>query len=101
MIGGLIAALIVLPVPGKTFFNKLSRLPNNIKDLIDDSLDILDSLSRLLQTVGGELGHRTIRTAKTAIKKSNELKDKLITEELIEEELEKEAARKNGEDLNG
>jgi gas vesicle protein len=47
IVGGFAAALLVLPLPGRTFFNKMSRLPNSIKNLIDDSFSLGISLIKI------------------------------------------------------
>lgn len=44
---GFMAALVVLPLPGTTFFNKMYRLPNNVKNFIDDAIEFFSSVLRL------------------------------------------------------
>jgi hypothetical protein len=44
---GFATAIFVLPIPGRTFFNKMSKLPVKLKDLIDNSIEIFVSLSKL------------------------------------------------------
>lgn len=46
-IAGVAAAIFILPIPGKTFFNKMARLPKGSKDLIDDTIDLSISFFKL------------------------------------------------------
>lgn len=55
---GFALALAVLPLPGKTFFNKMSKLPPTAKDLIDNSINLGISAFRLASTAGKEFNHR-------------------------------------------
>lgn len=96
------AALAVLPVPGKTFFNKLSKLPKNVRALIDDSLELCESVSKVFFILTEELGRSIFKAAKTAKLKSEMLKEQLATQEIIQEELEREANEKKiKEEMNG
>jgi hypothetical protein len=37
---GFAAAVAMLPLPGKTFFNRMSKLPPKARDLIDNTIDV-------------------------------------------------------------
>ncbi len=67
-IAGLVSAIFVLPIPGKTFFNKMSRLPTGVKTLIDDSIDLGISFWKLIIGLSEDFGIRlreSLETAKT------------------------------------
>ncbi|MBT6844009.1 MAG: hypothetical protein HOA17_09515 [Candidatus Melainabacteria bacterium] len=55
---GFALALAVLPIPGKTFFNRMSKLPPSAKDLIDNSISLGISFFRVAFTAGKEFNHR-------------------------------------------
>lgn len=86
---GFVAAIFVLPIPGKTFFNKMSKLPNSAKDLIDDGLDLAVSLSKILLGVYQELKIRLAEALEVAHDRTEsmrrELESKSIVEELVED----------------
>lgn len=44
---GVVTALNILPIPGNTIFNKMSRLPNGLKSLIDDAIEVWGSFFNL------------------------------------------------------
>jgi hypothetical protein len=44
---GFLTALLILPFPGKTFFNKMYKLPNKVKIFIDDVIALFNSLLRI------------------------------------------------------
>lgn len=52
---GLITALNILPIPGNTIFNKMSRLPNGLKSLIDDAIELWGSFFNLSFAVSKDL----------------------------------------------
>lgn len=67
---GFAAAIMFLPLPGKTFFNRMSRLPNGIKLLIDNSIDLSLACLRLGLTVYKETNikiNQSIDHTKTSI----------------------------------
>jgi len=86
---GLIGFLMFAPIPGKTFFNRLSRLPKNVRDLIDDVLEIFSLLSKLFHIAGDEFGERAIRALKVAKLKIDEHNESSLKDDLIKEELER------------
>ncbi len=89
IVRGFVAAIFVLPIPGKTFFNKMSKLPNSAKDLIDDGLDLAVSLSKILLGVYQELKIRLAEALEVAHDRTEsmrrELESKSIVEELVED----------------
>lgn len=99
----MVTAVLVLPIPGKTFFNRVSKLPDNLKHLIDDVLDIMDATFKLFNIVGDEVIHRLLRKYKSMHRKNIEIRDRIVTEELIKEELDREAKGlvEDNRDLNG
>ncbi len=58
IISGFMLALVVVPLPGKTFFNRMSKLPTSAKDLIDNSIGLGVSLGRMVFTLSKELNHK-------------------------------------------
>lgn len=76
IISGFMFALFVFPLPGKTFFNKMSKLPNSTKNLIDDSISLATAFFRLMFTSYKEGSQRLKETAATIENKLHELKEK-------------------------
>ena len=58
LVSGFMLALVVLPLPGKTFFNRMSKLPPSAKDLIDNSIGLGVAASRLVFSLSKELKHK-------------------------------------------
>ena len=58
MISGFIAALVILPLPGKTFFNRMSNLPPSAKALIDNSIELGVAVGRLAFNVSRDLNQK-------------------------------------------
>lgn len=56
---GFAAAIATLPLPGKTFFNRMSKLPPKARDLIDNGIDLGIAFFRLASTSFKEFAHRT------------------------------------------
>lgn len=59
IVSGFSAALFVLPLPGKTFFNKMSRLNPQAKNLIDDSIDLISAIFKVSLTLSKEIAYRS------------------------------------------
>ena len=78
---GLVGFIMFAPIPGKTFFNKLSRLPKNVRNLIDDVLEIFGLATKLCHIMGDEFGERAIRALKVAKLKIDEHKQGSSLEE--------------------
>ncbi len=55
---GFLAALAVLPVPGKTYFNKMSKLPLSIRNLIDDTISLSINITKFLLSLFRESRQR-------------------------------------------
>lgn len=58
LVSGFMVALAVLPLPGKTFFNRMSQLPPSAKALIDNSIELGVSIGRLVFNLSRELDQR-------------------------------------------
>lgn len=97
IISGFMLALVVVPLPGKTFFNRMSKLPASAKDLIDNSIGLSVSLGRLVFTLSKELNHKLTEGYKTAKSKLNQIQDKLKQER---EEAKNPRKKINPEDLS-
>lgn len=76
IIGGFLCALFIFPLPGKTFFNKMSKLPESSKNLIDDSISLGTAFFRLMFTSYKEGSQRLKETAAKIENKLHELKEK-------------------------
>ncbi|MDD9899072.1 MAG: hypothetical protein OXU45_08765 [Candidatus Melainabacteria bacterium] len=87
---GFTLALVVLPIPGKTFFNRMSKLPPSAKDLIDHSISVGISFFRLAFVAGKEFNHRFSDIMRDTKAKIDELNDK------YSDELNKFKAKRNG-----
>lgn len=80
IISGFMLALVVVPLPGKTFFNRMSKLPTSVKDLIDNSIGLGASLSRLVFTLFKELNHKVHEVTTIAKSKFTQIQEKLNKE---------------------
>jgi hypothetical protein len=58
LVSGFMVALVVLPLPGKTFFNRMSQLPPSAKDLIDNTIGIGVAIGRLVFNLSKELNQK-------------------------------------------
>ncbi len=76
-IAGLVTAIFVLPIPGKTFFNKMSRLPTGVKTLIDDGIELGVAFWRLLIGVSDDIGFRLRQSLESAKAKTEEVSRRL------------------------
>lgn len=81
---GFIAAVFVLPIPSKTFFNKMSKLPKEAKDLVDDTLDLNEACTNLAFSVAEALSYRMRRASKAIQDKAVALKDQTQKEKMAE-----------------
>jgi hypothetical protein len=63
---GFAMAIAYLPIPGKTFYNKMSRLPEGIQNIIDDSIDIGTSFGKIFMSFTEELRFRFVESTKVA-----------------------------------
>lgn len=84
---GFIAAIFVLPIPGKTFFNRVARLPKGAQDLIDDSIDLSVSFVRLATVFLEDVNLKLSEFTKTARNKANEIREGLETSQKIAHEI--------------
>lgn len=87
---GFTLALVVLPIPGKTFFNRMSKLPTTAQDLIDNSINLGISFFRVVFAAGKEINHHFNNIMDKTKVKIDELNAKYL------EELSKLQAKKNG-----
>ena len=63
---GFAAAVMILPIPGKTFFNKLSQLPLNAQSLVDDSLNLSQSFLKLCKSALEEVKFKFVESSQVA-----------------------------------
>lgn len=73
---GFIAAIFILPVQGKTFFNKMSQLPKSSQDLIDDCVNLSVSLSKIAIGFVEDLKFRVAESSKVAEKAMEAVREK-------------------------
>lgn len=57
IVTGFVAALIAIPLPGKTFFNRMSKLPVGARDLVDNSIDLSLAILRVVSNSVKEIAH--------------------------------------------
>ncbi len=88
-IAGLVAAIFVLPIPGKTFFNKMSRLPTGVKSLIDDSMDLGISFWKLIIGFSDDVGIRLRESLASAKNKTDSMREQLEANRRREEQAKK------------
>ncbi len=77
IISGIVTAIFVLPIPGKTFFNKMSRLPTGVKSLIDDSIDLGVSFWKLVIGLTDDLGIRLRESLESVKNKTEQMREQL------------------------
>jgi|GEM_PF-2733471 len=77
IVSGLVTAIFVLPIPGKTFFNKMSRLPTGVKTLIDDSIDLGISFWKLIIGLSDDMGIRLRESLESAKTKTEQMREQL------------------------
>ncbi len=97
IISGLVAAIFVLPIPGKTFFNKMSRLPTGVKSLIDDSMDLGISFWKLIIGLSDDLGIRLRESLEGAKNKTDQMREQLEANRKREQHLKDIANSDEGE----
>lgn len=76
IIAGFITAILVLPVQGKTFFNKMSQLPKPTQDLIDECINLTVSLSKIAIGFVEDLKYRVAESSKVAEKAMQAIREK-------------------------
>lgn len=89
---GFAAAIATLPLPGKTFFNRMSKLPPKARDLIDNGIDLGISFFRLATTSFREFSHRATAALEETRIKVQEIKERY-------QESKEETANFNMDDL--
>ncbi len=97
IISGLVAAIFVLPIPGKTFFNKMSRLPTGVKTLIDDSMDLGISFWKLVIGLSEDFGIRLRESLESAKSKTEKMREQLEANRKRERHIKDIAASDEGE----
>lgn len=80
VLGGFFLALLTLPLPGTTIFNKMSKLNPRLKNLIDDSIDLFVALFRVSSTGAKESLARLKVISKEAGIRFKQFKDKYRAE---------------------
>jgi len=88
IIFGFVAAVMILPLPGKTFFNKLSKLPKGSRAFVDDAIELGLSFVNLCQGVAEDMREKILAAAEVARNKADEVREEL--EENTDESIEKE-----------
>jgi len=73
---GFAAAIATLPLPGKTFFNRMSKLPPKARNLIDHGIDLGISFFKLATTSFREFSHRANIALETTKTKIQEIKER-------------------------
>ena len=71
---GIASAIAALPLPGKTFFNRMSKLPRGIKSLIDNAIDLAISLIQLFSTLARDCSVKTGQLAVQTKEKFGQIK---------------------------
>lgn len=87
-LAGFVVALFLLPVPGKTFFGKLSKLPSNVKCLIDDVIKLAVSVTKLGAGVYNDASNKASKLvgfAKHELEKLEEQKNQKDTLAKVEQ----------------
>ncbi len=77
---GLAAAIAALPLPGKTFFNRMSKLPKGARSLIDNAIDLAISITQLISSLARDLAIKTNEVAQASKEKFKDIKDKIEIE---------------------
>ena len=71
---GMAAAIAALPLPGKTFFNRMSKLPKGVRSLIDNGIDLSISITQLISSVAREVAMKTGQVANLTKEKFGQIK---------------------------
>ena len=82
---GMAAAIAALPLPGKTFFNRMSKLPKGARSLIDNGIDLAISVIQLISSCARELGNKTSQMADLTKAKFAQIKRDIEIERLERE----------------
>lgn len=85
IIAGLWLALMVLPLPGTTIFNKMSKLPANLKKLLDDSIDLFGACFNFALAIGKDLNQQFIRISANIQERIRKVDEKLSEDASLEE----------------
>ena len=73
---GFIAAIFFLPLQGKTFFNKMSQLPKPAQDLIDYTINVIISFSKMTIGLVEDLKYRVVESSRVAEKAMQAVREK-------------------------
>lgn len=84
---GMAAAIAALPLPGKTFFNRMSKLPKGVRSLIDNGIDLAIAVTKLLSSFAREIGMKTSQVADLTKEKFGQIKRDIEIERLESESL--------------
>lgn len=84
---GMAAAIAALPLPGKTFFNRMSKLPRGARSLIDNGIDLSISITQLVATCARELGTKSTEIAELTKEKFAQIKRSIEIEKLESESM--------------
>jgi hypothetical protein len=84
---GMAAAIAALPLPGKTFFNRMSKLPRGVRSLIDNGIDLSIAVTQLLSSFAKEVGIKTSQVADLTKEKFGQIKRDIEIERLESESL--------------
>lgn len=84
---GMAAAIAALPLPGKTFFNRMSKLPRGVRSLIDNGIDLAISIIQLMSSFAREVGMKTNQVADLTKEKFGQIKRNIEIERLEAESL--------------
>ncbi len=76
IVAGFAAALVVLPFPGKTFFNRMSKLPSGTKKLIDNSISLFSTLVQFSSSSSSEFGARASEVIKRTSARIRDINNK-------------------------
>ena len=82
------AAIAALPLPGKTFFNRMSKLPKGVRSLIDNGIDLAITITRLVSSLAREFGMKTSQVADLTKEKFAQIKRDIEIKRLESESLE-------------
>ena len=84
---GMAAAIAALPLPGKTFFNRMSKLPRGVRSLIDNGIDLAISITQLISSITRELSMKTGQMAQVTKEKFGQIKRDIEIQRLESESL--------------
>jgi gas vesicle protein len=84
---GMAAAIAALPLPGKTFFNRMSKLPRSVRSLIDNGIDLAISITQLMSSIARDLSTKTSKAAELTKEKFAQIKRDIEIQRLESESL--------------